>query len=247
MNYGPGNVHRPTTERLPLSSYAVAQLDEIPEQNDGRCPYRPVATTRHHRLRRDRRGRGTRRATASSTSTTSRTSRGTKSSTSSCADTLSSSSTASASTRPRARWSLHPRVKRTAFAEEAETTIVVVGAQPARCTRRAARELWAPFIADYEAGKHAEVAERLRELVDSGTEYPMLVYNLACLESLTGEKEDALDHLRRALEQHDDLRNLAKGLRPRRDPGRACVQGARRGVASARIRSAGPRRPQHAL
>src|SRR5512145_1310464 len=28
-----------------MSGYAVAQLDEIDEQNDGRCPWRPV---RHH-------------------------------------------------------------------------------------------------------------------------------------------------------------------------------------------------------
>ena len=28
-----------------MTSYAVAQLDEIDEVNDGRCPFRPV---RHH-------------------------------------------------------------------------------------------------------------------------------------------------------------------------------------------------------
>ena len=211
MNHGPGNVHLPTTERLPLSSYAVAHLDEIPEQNDGRCPYRPV---RHHL------GITAFGATAWTGHA--------------AGDRIINEHDESDEPgneelyvvmrghavfeldgervdAPRGTMVFAPAgVKRTAFAEEAETTIVVVGASAGKAYTPGGWELWAPFVADYQAGKHAEVAERLRELVDSGTEYPMLVYNLACLESLTGQKEDALDHLRRALEQHDDLRNLAK-------------------------------------
>ena len=36
-----------------------------------------------------------------------------------------------------------------------------------------------------------------------------MAYNVACVESLAGRKEDALDHLRLAVEKSDRLRKLA--------------------------------------
>jgi hypothetical protein len=38
----------------------------------------------------------------------------------------------------------------------------------------------------------------------------MLLYNLACCESLAGRKEDALEHLRLASERSDRVRSYAK-------------------------------------
>ena len=37
----------------------------------------------------------------------------------------------------------------------------------------------------------------------------MLLYNVACCESLAGRSEDAIEHLRRAIEQADRFRSLA--------------------------------------
>jgi hypothetical protein len=48
-------------------------------------------------------------------------------------------------------------------------------------------------------------------LLDAHGEYPNLVYNLACVESLAGRKDDALEHLRRAIELWDGARALARG------------------------------------
>ena len=104
-----------------------------------------------------------------------------------------------------------PAVKRTAFAEEPETTLVAVGATPGHAYVPRGWELWAPLNALYQAGEHAEVAARARELVEQHPQYPLLFYNLACVESLTGRKTEAIDHLRRALELSDRFREFAKG------------------------------------
>jgi hypothetical protein len=103
-----------------------------------------------------------------------------------------------------------PSVKRTAFAEEPGTTILAVGAVPGEAYEPGGWELWAPLRPAYEAGRYEEVVEPMRELADAHPEYPALVYNLACLESLTGRHDDALRHLTLALERSPRLKGLAR-------------------------------------
>ena len=103
-----------------------------------------------------------------------------------------------------------PGTKRTAFAEEPETTIVAVGATPGKPYEARGWELWAPLFPVYQRGEHAEVVTRLRPLVEAHPRYPLLFFNLACCESMTGEKEQALEHLRRALELSDEFRAYAR-------------------------------------
>ena len=95
---------------------------------------------------------------------------------------------------------------RTAFAEEAGTTIVAIGATAVP----AGWEIWFPFRHLYEAGKYAEIADRSRELVETDPPDAEPVYNLACCEALAGRPADAIDHLRRAIELHEPLRKLAQ-------------------------------------
>ena len=94
---------------------------------------------------------------------------------------------------------VRPGVKRTAFAEEPETTILALGGTPGSAYEPDGWELWAPLRPLYEAGEYAEVADRGRELADAHPQYAGLFYNLACCESLAGRKTDAVDHLRRAI------------------------------------------------
>ena len=61
-------------------------------------------------------------------------------------------------------------------------------------------ELWAPLRPLYDRGEHAELSARLRDLIADNPQYPMLVYNLACSESLSGRTTEAIDHLRRAID-----------------------------------------------
>ena len=59
-----------------------------------------------------------------------------------------------------------------------------------------------------ERGDHAAAADSLRAALPQG-EQPMLLYNLACYESLAGRRDDALSHLRRAIELDESYRALA--------------------------------------
>jgi tetratricopeptide (TPR) repeat protein len=104
-----------------------------------------------------------------------------------------------------------PPVKRAAFAEEPGTTIVSVGGTPGKPYDPVGWELWAPLRPLYEAGDYDAVVERGRALVEANPQYALLFYNLACCESLAGRTTDALEHLRRAAEMSEQLRDYAKG------------------------------------
>ena len=101
-------------------------------------------------------------------------------------------------------------MKRTAFAEEAGTTIVALGGIAGKAYEPHGWELWAPLRPLYEAGEYDEAADRGRVLVEEHPGYAGLFYNVACCESLAGRTADALDHLRHAIEMSDGFRAYAK-------------------------------------
>ena len=103
-----------------------------------------------------------------------------------------------------------PAVKRTAFAEEPETTIIAIGGVAGKAYEPVGWELWAPLTPLYEAGKYDEAADRGRELVEAHPQYAGLFYNLACCESLAGRMSDAVAHLGRAVELSEESRSYAK-------------------------------------
>jgi hypothetical protein len=106
---------------------------------------------------------------------------------------------------------VRPGVKRTAFAEEPETTIIALGGTPGTAYEPDGWELWAPLNPLYEAGEYGEAADRGRELAEAHPEYPGLLYNLACCESLAGRRKDAIEHLRLSIERSERSRALAAG------------------------------------
>ena len=113
-----------------------------------------------------------------------------------------------------------PGVKRTAFAEEPETTILAAGATPGQAYSPSGWELWAPIGKLYQEGRYDEAADEARDIAAANPHYPELLYNLACCESLAGRKADAIEHLRIAVDTSPDARsNLAKDsdLDPLRD------------------------------
>jgi mannose-6-phosphate isomerase-like protein (cupin superfamily) len=104
-----------------------------------------------------------------------------------------------------------PGVKRTAFAEEAGTTILVVGGEADKPYEALGWEVWMPLNALYQEGDYATAADRGRELVEAYPQYAIPLYNLACCESLAGRTDDAIGHLRQAIERSERCRELAKG------------------------------------
>jgi tetratricopeptide (TPR) repeat protein len=105
---------------------------------------------------------------------------------------------------------VRPRVNRTAFAEEPATVIVAVGGTPGKPYDPVGWEVWYPLRRLYEAGNYAEVVERGREAIDANPNHPLLFYNVACCESLTGQTTEALEHLGKAIELSEQFRDYAK-------------------------------------
>jgi hypothetical protein len=99
-----------------------------------------------------------------------------------------------------------PGVRRTAYAEEPGTTILVTGAKPGEAYRPTNWELWAPAGQLYQEGRYGEAADLAASLVADHPESPDLLYNLACCESLAGRKADAIEHLRLAIGRSDAVR-----------------------------------------
>ncbi len=192
-----------------MSGYAVARIDEI---SDGRCPWRPVRF--HFGIKCPSASmhlRGMRQATGSSTSTTSHRRM-------TCRRELylvqrghatfeldGVRVDAPAGTLVFAR----PNVKRTAFAEEPGTTIVALGGVPGKAFEAHGGELWMPLHHLYESGRYAEAADRGRELIEAHPEYAWPLYNLACCESLAGRPDDAIKHLRLAIDGAEQFRAMA--------------------------------------
>ena len=104
---------------------------------------------------------------------------------------------------------VQPTTNRTAFAEEAETTVLAIGSRVGQPYEAGGWEVWAEFHPAYEAGNYEQVIDRARETLEASN-YATPLYNLACCEALTGRKEEAIGHLRLAFDRRPSLRDLAK-------------------------------------
>jgi hypothetical protein len=93
-----------------------------------------------------------------------------------------------------------PAAKRTAVAKEAETTVLAAGGSRGQAFEPVEWERSAQALRHWET-KDWEAA--IAELTDLRGEYPddaMILYNLACAESLAGKHGDALGHLRESVQ-----------------------------------------------
>jgi hypothetical protein len=70
-------------------------------------------------------------------------------------------------------------------------------------------EAWASIHPLYEARRYADAADRGRELLET-TPHPRVFFNVACCESLAGRTDDAIVHLRQAIELWEPCREMAK-------------------------------------
>jgi mannose-6-phosphate isomerase-like protein (cupin superfamily) len=114
---------------------------------------------------------------------------------------------------------VRPEGNRTAFAEEAGTTVLALGSFVGQPYHGGGWEVWAPFHPLFDAGEYEAVIAQARETLEASG-YAAPLYNLACCEALAGRKDDAIGHLRTAIEKRPSLRDLAKedtDLDPLRD------------------------------
>jgi hypothetical protein len=71
-------------------------------------------------------------------------------------------------------------------------------------------ELWDSLRPLYDAGEFAEAADRGSELILVHPRQGRLTYNVACCESRAGRTDDAIEHLRQAIDIWDGCRDMAK-------------------------------------
>jgi len=95
---------------------------------------------------------------------------------------------------------VRPGVRRRATAEADGTSVLAVGAPRGAAYTAPGWEHSAVAAAEYRRGDFAAAVTLLRRAEAEHPDVVGVVYNLACCEALNGQREDALDHLRRAVE-----------------------------------------------
>jgi tetratricopeptide (TPR) repeat protein len=102
-----------------------------------------------------------------------------------------------------------PAVKRGAIANEDDTTVIVVGGRPGKAFRISAAEAMGDFFRLYRAGDYAAALEACRSALETHDGNPLVLYNIACMQSLLGRSEEALAALAEALPAWPRFKELA--------------------------------------
>lgn len=103
-----------------------------------------------------------------------------------------------------------PQTQRKAVAAEAGTTVLAIGAKPGEAYQPLGWE-WSSEAFPYFGSGEPERAYELLAAADAehpGS--PSVLYNLACAEALTGRTEEAVGHLRRAVELYEPFAEIAR-------------------------------------
>jgi mannose-6-phosphate isomerase-like protein (cupin superfamily) len=101
-------------------------------------------------------------------------------------------------------------LRRGAIAEEDGTVVLVVGGTPGEAYAVSAWEAAGDAYPLWQAGDHAKAVEILRSVVDEHPNAGVVLYNLACAETLAGEPDQALEHLGRSIELEERFREYAR-------------------------------------
>ena len=193
-----------------MASYAVARLEDMEEQDDDRCPYRPV---RHHF------GITTFGATTWTAKNAGErliNEHDEQDEYDELYVVLSGSArfVVEGDSVPAPQGTfvrVPPGVMRTAYAQEPGTTILAVGGgREGEPYRPGGWELWSPLRPLMEAGRHEELLALALPLLEQEMRYPELLYNVACSEALLGRHADALTHLRGAIDLMPKLAAYAR-------------------------------------
>jgi tetratricopeptide (TPR) repeat protein len=93
-----------------------------------------------------------------------------------------------------------PAAKRKAIAEEAGTTIVIVGGKPGEAFTPSPWERTSEGLVHFANKDYEKAAETYERLLAETPGNAGFLYNLACAESLLGRTENALEHLRQSVD-----------------------------------------------
>lgn len=93
-----------------------------------------------------------------------------------------------------------PSLKRGAVALTDDAAVLAVGGKPGEAYEISAWETWfvtAPLV---HAEQWDEVIALHEEALKERPDHPSLLYNVACMEARAGKRDDAIAHLKRAIE-----------------------------------------------
>ena len=93
-----------------------------------------------------------------------------------------------------------PAARRAAIATQADTTALAIGGAPGQPYEVSPWEWVAEAVPAWRAGDYPSARRTIEAGLVEHPDNPGLLYNLACLEALAGDREPALEHLRRAVE-----------------------------------------------
>jgi tetratricopeptide (TPR) repeat protein len=102
-----------------------------------------------------------------------------------------------------------PNANRAVVAAEAGTTLVSISGKPGEAFRLSAGELLEPFYRLHSNREYDAAADVARAALAEFPGNALALYNLACVDSLLGRKEEALTHLKQALKSNPSLKENA--------------------------------------
>jgi tetratricopeptide (TPR) repeat protein len=103
-----------------------------------------------------------------------------------------------------------PSTQRKANANEAGTTVLAIGAKPGEAYRPLGWEWSSDAFPYFQSGEPERAYELLAAADEEHPDSPSILYNLACAEALTGKPEEAVEHLRRAVELYAPFADIAR-------------------------------------
>jgi tetratricopeptide (TPR) repeat protein len=102
---------------------------------------------------------------------------------------------------------VQPTAMRKATAKEKATTILVVGGTPGKAYEPAPEEAAEAFAA-YNAGDYEGALAKQLVVVEKREDDPVAHFNAGCFAARAGHADDAIDHLKRAVEINERIKEL---------------------------------------
>lgn len=101
-------------------------------------------------------------------------------------------------------------LSRGAVAREPGTSVLTVGAKPGEAYTPIPWETSRDVVALLDGGRPAEAKTLLLDALERYEDKSVLLYNLACAEAMLGEADEALGHLRLAIDSRPDAVEWAR-------------------------------------
>lgn len=104
---------------------------------------------------------------------------------------------------------VHPTARRKATAKDDDTTILVVGGTPGKAYEPAPEEAGEAMLAYGEGDYETAVAKQL-VVVEKRPDDPVAHFNAGCFTARAGRADEAIEHLRRAVEINERIKELIR-------------------------------------